>query len=109
MVDGAYNPSAWEVEETMAVMVRWPLGVLCLSVEETVEGVLYLCLYYLFLAIPAVTTHPDTFVLSEEELSGLCGLWALRLIQYWVSWSWSAFIMSLPGSSQWVELWSRSR
>jgi hypothetical protein len=35
-----------------------------------------------------VTTGPETFVLSEEELSGLCGLWALRLIQYQISWSW---------------------
>jgi hypothetical protein len=34
MVDRAYNPSAWEVEEMAAITVSWPLGVLCLSVEE---------------------------------------------------------------------------
>lgn len=39
--------------------------------------------------MPAVTTYPDLAALSEEDLSGLCGLWALRPSQFQVSWSWS--------------------
>lgn len=90
MVDHTCNPMAWDAEEMAAAMGKVAAGGGgTLLVNGRIEEFYTCLLHCLFLTIPVVTTCPDTFVLSEEELSGICELWALRMIQYQVSWSWS--------------------